>query len=76
MIWLTYNSPVSHPQKIVGKEIPTALLHSTAKRGILNCSRQWGKSTVTAAKAVHRAFTHAASLVFRPRRRRYIEVYL
>ena len=25
------------------------------KRGILNCSRQWGKSTVAAAKAVHRA---------------------
>jgi len=26
------------------------VLQSTAKRGILNCSRQWGKSTVTAAK--------------------------
>ncbi len=25
------------------------------KRGILNCTRQWGKSTVTAAMAVHRA---------------------
>jgi hypothetical protein len=39
------------------------VLRSTAKRGILNCSRQWGKSTVTAAKAVHRAFTRAGSLV-------------
>src|ERR1700674_2717749 len=24
------------------------------RRGIVNCTRQWGKSTVTAAKAVHR----------------------
>ena len=40
-----------------------AVLESTAKRGILNCSRQWGKSTVTAAKAVHRAYTQAGSLV-------------
>ena len=27
------------------------VLQSDAKRGILNCSRQWGKSTVAAAKA-------------------------
>ena len=33
------------------------------RRGLLNCSRQWGKSTVTAAKAVHRAFTKPESLV-------------
>jgi hypothetical protein len=33
------------------------ILGSAAKRGILNCSRQWGKSTVAAAKAVHRAYT-------------------
>lgn len=39
------------------------VLRSPARRGILNCSRQWGKSTVTAAKAVHRAYTRAASLV-------------
>jgi hypothetical protein len=39
------------------------VLRSTAKRGILNCSRQWGKSTVTAAKAVHRAYTRPGSLV-------------
>jgi hypothetical protein len=32
------------------------------RRGIVNCTRQWGKSTVTAAKAVHRAFTVAGSL--------------
>jgi hypothetical protein len=36
-----------------------AVLNSKAKRGILNCSRQWGKSTVLAVKAVHRAWTVA-----------------
>ena len=41
----------------------SAVLRSTAKRGILNCARQWGKSTVAAAKAVHRAFTRNNSLV-------------
>lgn len=40
-----------------------AVLESGAKRGILNCSRQWGKSTVAAAKAVHRAVTAPGCLV-------------
>ncbi len=40
-----------------------AVLDSKAKRGILNCTRQWGKSTVLAVKAVHRAYTAAGSLV-------------
>ena len=39
------------------------VLRSEAKRGILNCSRQWGKSTVAAAKAVHRAYSRPGSLV-------------
>jgi hypothetical protein len=39
------------------------VLSSDAKRGILNCSRQWGKSTTAAAKAVHRAYTRPKSLV-------------
>jgi hypothetical protein len=39
------------------------MLRSKAKRGILNCTRQWGKSTVAAAKAVHRAFTVAKCTV-------------
>ena len=43
--------------------VQETVLRSTAKRGILNCSRQWGKSTVAAAKAVHRAYTQAKSLV-------------
>ena len=39
------------------------LLRSDAKQGLLNCSRQWGKSTVAAIKAVHRAYFEARSLV-------------
>ena len=31
-------------------------------RGILNCARQWGKSTLLAVKAVHHAYTKAESL--------------
>jgi hypothetical protein len=37
------------------------VLETKAKRVVLNCSRQWGKSTVTATKAVHQAY-HAESL--------------
>jgi hypothetical protein len=43
--------------------LQASVLGSQAKRGILNCSRQWGKSTVAAAKAVHRAFTRPGCLV-------------
>src|ERR1039457_786248 len=38
------------------------VLASGSQRGILNCTRQWGKSTVTAAKAVHQAYTEGGSL--------------
>jgi len=41
----------------------TEVLGSEAKRGILNCTRQWGKSTVAGIKAVHRAYTRPGSLV-------------
>jgi hypothetical protein len=44
-------------------EKQATVLRSKAKRGILNCSRQWGKSTVAAAKAVHRALAEPGSLV-------------
>jgi hypothetical protein len=39
------------------------VLRARGKRGILNCTRQWGKSTISAAKAVHRAHTQPGSLV-------------
>ncbi len=38
------------------------VLDLTVRRGLLNCSRQWGKSTVTAIRAVHNAFFNANSL--------------
>ena len=41
----------------------TLVLRSDARRGLLNCTRQWGKSTVTAAKAVHHAWAYPDSLV-------------
>ena len=40
----------------------TAMLGSASKRGLLNCTRQWGKSTITAAKAVARAQEREGSL--------------
>jgi Terminase large subunit, T4likevirus-type, N-terminal len=43
-------------------ETQARVLNSRNKRMMLNCARQWGKSTVTAAKAVHEAYTHAGSL--------------
>lgn len=38
------------------------VVDSASRRLILNCTRQWGKSTVTAAKAVHHAHTRPGSL--------------
>jgi hypothetical protein len=38
------------------------VLSSGRSHGILNCTRQWGKSTVAAAKAVHQVATVNGSL--------------
>jgi hypothetical protein len=38
------------------------VLTTQSARVVMNCTRQWGKSTVTAAKAVHQASTVAKSL--------------
>ena len=38
------------------------VLETHGTRGILNCCRQWGKSTVTAVKAVHQACHQPGSL--------------
>jgi hypothetical protein len=40
-----------------------AVLDPSIEQGILNCTRQWGKSTIIAVKAVHHAFTRPESLV-------------
>ncbi|HWC97562.1 MAG TPA: terminase family protein, partial [Candidatus Sulfopaludibacter sp.] len=39
------------------------LLQSSGKRTILNCCRQWGKSTITAAKTVEIAWRNPKSLI-------------
>jgi len=44
-----------------GLACPKPEVAAGGKRGILNCSRQWGKSTVAAAKAVHRAYWESGS---------------
>ncbi len=48
---------------LVPDAVQARVLNTETRRGVLNCTRQWGKSTVTAAKAVHHAFTKAGSLV-------------
>jgi hypothetical protein len=48
---------------LAADERQCAVLRSRSKRGILNCSRQWGKSTVSAAMALYRAYTAPKSLV-------------
>ena len=47
---------------LVPDEVQRRILESGAKRGILNCCRQWGKTQVIAVKAVHRALTRPGSL--------------
>ena len=38
------------------------IMNARVNRGLLNCTRQWGKSTITAIMAVHRAYFAARSL--------------
>jgi len=42
--------------------LQSSVLSTRTKRGILNCCRQWGKSTITAAKAMHHAIHAPGSL--------------
>jgi hypothetical protein len=43
--------------------IQCGILTATSRRVLLNCTRQWGKTTVSAAKAIHRAFTRPESQI-------------
>ena len=43
--------------------IQADILRTSANRLMLCCTRQWGKSTVTALKALHHAWYHPGSLV-------------
>jgi hypothetical protein len=62
----THTDPADFARHRLGftpDENQSRILRSTSKRGIVNCSRQWGKTTVAAAMAVHRAHTVPGSLV-------------
>src|ERR1017187_5069105 len=62
---LEADDPVVWAREKLGFEPDAAqarALRSKSKRGLLNCTRQWGKSTVTAAKAVHQAWSRKGSL--------------
>jgi hypothetical protein len=56
--FLSCLDPVEFAQHRLGITPDTTqrlVLDPTPRRGILNCCRQWGKSTLTAVKAVHNA---------------------
>jgi hypothetical protein len=66
-------SPISIPSDIADfatnvlgfplDSLQLQFLTSNAKLGILNCTRQWGKSTVSAVKALHVALTTSDAAV-------------
>ena len=43
--------------------IQAALMRSTSKRVLLNCTRQWGKTTTTAAVALNEALYRAPAMI-------------
>ena len=47
-------------------DLQERVLRSRSRHGILNCTRQWGKSTITAAMAVRQAYSQAESLTLNP----------
>ena len=63
---LTSNSdPVAWSYSALGfspDSTQAKILRSTATRLMLCCTRQFGKSTITAIKAIHHAWTHPGSL--------------
>ncbi|MEO7652911.1 MAG: terminase family protein [Bryobacteraceae bacterium] len=60
-----WSDPVAFARERLGfePEEHQARVLQGARRAILNCTRQWGKSTVSAAMAVHRAYTQPESLI-------------
>ncbi|MGH9628414.1 MAG: terminase large subunit domain-containing protein [Bryobacteraceae bacterium] len=64
--WAEAADPKSFSRNRLGFEpdiVQERVLNRSVHRGILNCTRQWGKSTVTAVKALHRALVEPNSLV-------------
>ncbi|MDR3718889.1 MAG: terminase family protein, partial [Bryobacteraceae bacterium] len=60
------SDPVLWAEKLLGftpDAVQAEILRSRAERLMLCCTRQFGKSTITAIKALHHAWTHPESLV-------------
>jgi hypothetical protein len=58
--------PVAWARDVLGfhaDETQQQVLAANSARGILNCTRQWGKTTICAIKALHYALFHPNSLV-------------
>ena len=58
-------NPALFAEAILGLELDERqreLMLTLSRKVVLNCARQWGKSTMAAAKAVHRAMFRAGSL--------------
>jgi hypothetical protein len=53
---------VKHNLGFTPDDKQTPVLSTAIHRGILNCTRQWGKSTSSSAKAVHQAVSEPGSL--------------
>ena len=60
------SDPVFWAQTLLGftpDNVQSEILRSSAARLMLCCTRQFGKSTITAIKALHHAWTHPEALV-------------
>ena len=55
-------SPASASPSVRIQTRPAPSIHPSIRRGLLNCSRQWGKSTTVAIRAVHQAVHDPRSL--------------
>jgi Terminase large subunit, T4likevirus-type, N-terminal len=59
-------SPLAYARSVLNftpDPVQSELLSTSSPRVILNCARQWGKSTLTAAVALHRAVQTPHSLI-------------
>jgi hypothetical protein len=65
-VWSSALDPVTFAREWLGfdpEPKQAEVLNCDAQFGILNCTRQWGKSTVCSIKALHRMQTEAESFV-------------
>src|SRR5690242_12856985 len=54
---------LAHDAGIVPDQVQTRLLTGTSRKTIVNCSRQWGKSTTTALVALHEALYAGPAMI-------------